>query len=371
MRGRYGNFPKHIELFDLFEDFREDPDILEELSEASDAGMDYLLEGSGAPEGRVSFPFFLQTMIRTRLRSRFTTAASVWDQYVGEETAQDFREHTVHSLGPIEGIRGIPEFGEYPRLRSSEEGGPSFMVGKYGGIYAITYELIVNDDTGLMLDRIPGELGEEMANYLNQAVVAFIESNPTYIDGDPFFGEAHGNEVTGADADPTEDNLAALLDILRLRRNKQGRVLNLKPRRLLVRNPSTKLVFDKIIRSQTTGVRADAKDMAEAGTKFAPGTDNPLANAIPADATIEDPYLNDPNDYYLLADADKRPPFVAAFLRGQKVPYIFQKDDGMNGLGGGGKDPYLMNIDEIPFKIRHVWGVAAGEPFAAIRARPS
>ncbi|MGH2939453.1 MAG: hypothetical protein ACRDPE_15200 [Solirubrobacterales bacterium] len=371
MRGRYGHFHKHLELFDLYEDFRDDPEILEALNEADDDG--YLLEGSGAPEGRVSFPFFLQTMIRTKLRAQFTTAASVWDQYVGIENAQDFRQHTVHSLGPIRGIEGIPEFGEYPRLRSSEEGGPSYMVGKYGGIYAITYELIINDDTGEMLNRIPAALGQSMSDYLNQAVVAFIESNPTYIDGQPFFGEAHKNEVTGADAEPTEDNLAALLDMLRLRRNAEGFPLNIKPRRLLVRNPSTKLLFDKIIRSQTTGIRADAKDMAEAGTRFAPGTDNPLANAIPADATIEDPYLNDPNDWYLLADADARPAFVAAFLRNQRVPYIFQKNDGVSavGAGAGGDDPYMFNIDEIPFKIRHIWGVSAGEPFAAIRARPS
>lgn len=368
MRGRYGNFHKHLDLFDMFEDFRDDPDILEALLEADDG---YLLEGSGAPEGRVSFPFFLQTIIRTKLRQRFTSASAVWDQYVGIENAQDFRENTVHSLGAIRGIQGIPEFGEYPRLRSSEEGGPSYMVGKYGGIYAITYELIINDDTGLMLDRIPGELGRSMSDYLNQAVVAFIESNPTYIDGNPFFGVAHGNEVTGEDADPTEDNLAAILDTLRLRRDKDGIPMNVKARRLLVRNPSTKMLFDKIIRSQTTGIRADAKDMAEAGQRFAPGTMNPLENALPADATIEDPYLNDPNDWYLLADADQRPAFVAAFLRNQRTPYIFQKNDGMSGVGGGGDDPYLLNIDEIPFKIRHVWGVAAGEPFAAIRARPS
>lgn len=369
MRGRYGNWHKHLELFDLFEDFRDDPDILEAMTEADEDG--YLMEGSGAPEGRVSFPFFLQTMIRTKLRARFTTAASVWDQYVGLENAQDFREHTVHSLGAIRGIEGIPEFGEYPRLRSSEEGGPSFMVGKYGGIYAITYELIINDDTGLMLDRIPSELGQAMSDYVNQAVVAFIESNPTYIDGEPFFGTAHANEITGLDADPTEDNLASILDMLRLRRDVNNIPLNIKPRRLLVRNPSTKLLFDKIIRSQTTGIRQDAEKMAEGGQRFAPGTDNPLANAIPADATIEDPYLNDPNDWYLLADADARPAFVAAFLRNQRTPYIFQKHDGMSGVGGGGEDPYLLNVDEIPFKIRHVWGVAAGEPFAAIRARPS
>jgi hypothetical protein len=369
MRGRWGNFGKHLEVFEMYKDFREDPTIMEALLEADDDG--YLLEGSGAPEGRADFPFFLQTMIRTRLRARFTTAAAVWDQYVGEENAQDFREHTVHSLGSIRGIEGIPEFGEYPRLRSSEEGGPSFMVGKYGGIYAITYELIINDDTGLMLDRIPGELGIAMSDFVNQAVVAFIESNPTYFDGNPFFSEARGNEVTGEDADPTEDNLAALLDILRLRRNADGIPLNVKPRRLLVRNPSTKLLFDKIIRSQTTGIRADAKEMGEAGQRFGPGTMNPLENAIPADATIEDPFLNDPNDWYLLADADTRPAFVAAFLRNQKTPYIFQKNDGMRGVGGAGEDPYLLNIDEIPFKLRHVFGVSAGEPFAAIRARPS
>lgn len=369
MRGRWGHYGKHLEIFEMYKDFREDPAILEALMEADSDG--YLLEGSGSPEGRASFPFFLQTMIRTRLRARFTTASPVWDQYVGMENAQDFREHTVHSLGSIRGIEGIAEHGEYPRLRSSEEGGPSFMVGKYGGIYAITYELIINDDTGEMLDRIPGDLGEAMSDYLNQAVTAFIESNPTYIDGKPFFGADHANEVTGEDADPTEDNLAALLDLIRLRRNADGIPLNIKPRRILVRNPSTKLLFDKIIRSQTTGIRRDAKEMAEAGDSFAPGNFNPLVNALPPDATIEDPFLNDPNDWYLLADADRRPPFVVAFLRNQKTPYIFQKNDGMRGVGGGGEDPYLLNIDEIPFKIRHVWGVSQGEPFAAIRARPS
>lgn len=369
MRGRWGHYGKHLEILEMYKDFRDDPAILAALTEADSDG--YLMEGSGSPEGRASFPFFLQTMIRTRLRARFTTAASVWDQYVGTENAQDFREHTVHSLGSIRGVAGIPEHGEYPRLRSSEEGGPSFMVGKYGGIYAVTYELIINDDTGEMLDRIPGDLGEMMSDYLNQAVTAFIESNPTYVDGNPFFGEAHKNEVTGEDADPTEDNLAALLDLIRLRRNADGIPLNIKPRRILVRNPSTKLLFDKIIRSQTTGIRRDAKEMAEAGDQFAPGNFNPLVNALPPDATIEDPFLNDPNDWYLLSDADARPPFVVAFLRNQKTPYIFQKNDGMRGVGGGGEDPYMLNIDEIPFKIRHVWGVSSGEPFAAVRARPS
>lgn len=364
----YGKFHKHLELFELFKGFRADPEKALEMWEGDEDLAYALQEGSGAPEGRVDFPIFLQTVIRHKLRERFRMMAAVWDSYVGIENAQDFREHTVSQLGGIRGIEGIPEYGEYPRMRSTEEGGPSFAVGKYGGIYSITYELIINDEVGKMLSRIPSELGRAMAEYVNQAVVAFIESNPTYIDGKAFFHAEHNNEITGAEATPNETNLAAVLDLLKLRRDSDGIPIVVEPRRLLVRNPSTKMLFDKIIRSQTTGVASEVT--AVGAPKFAPGTYNPLFNALPPDATIEDPWLNDPNDWYLLADANDRPAFVAAFLRNQRDPAIFLKDDGMRGVGGGGSDPYLMNVDEIPFKIRHVFGVAAGEPQAIIRARP-
>lgn len=367
-RNRYGRWGKHLEIFEMFDDFRKDPAVLSSLAEADADLAGVLQEGSGAPEGRVDFPIFLQTVIRHRLRERFRTVAAVWDSYVGIENAQDFREHTVSQLGGIRGIDGILEYGEYPRMRSTEEGGPSFAVGKYGGIYAITFELIINDEVNRMLSRIPKELGRSMAEYVNQAIVAFFESNPTYIDGQPFFGAAHENEVTGEAAIPNEDNLAALLDMLKLRRDAEGVPIVVEPRRILVRNPSTKMLFDRIIRSQTTGVTSEVT--AAGAPTFAPGTLNPLANALPPDATVEDPWLNDPNDWYLLADANDRPAFVAAFLRNQRDPAIFLKDDGMRGVGGGGSDPYLANIDEILFKIRHIFGVAAGEPQAAIRARP-
>lgn len=368
MPRRWGNYGKHLELFEFFEDARRDPGLLRELAVEDPDAPAFLQEAAGAPEGRVDFPIFLQTVIRHRMRERFRSVAAAWDRYVGFETAQDFREHTVSQLNAIRGIEDIPEGDEYPRLRSGEEAGPSYSVGKYGGIYAVTYELIVNDEVNRILNRIPQELGRSMAEFVNQTVVAFIESNPDYIDGDPFFGVAHDNEVTGADAAITEDNLAALLDKLRLRRDADDVPIVVEPRRILVRNPSAKMQFDKIIRSQTTGVRQDA-DAVGAPTFF-PGTDNPLANVLPADATIEDPWLNDPNDWYLLANADDRAPFVAAFLRNRRDPYIFQKDSGMRGVGGGGTDPYEMEVDEIPFKIRHVFGVAMGEPQAVIRARP-
>lgn len=363
----YGHWGKHLETFEAFKDFRADPRIQEAFAEDLD---DSLQEAGrdGAPEGRVSFPIYLQTVIRHRIRERFRNRAAQWQGYVGFENAQDFRETTVSQLNAIRGFDGVEEHGEYPRLRSSEEEGPPFAVGKHGGIYGVTYELVINDEQDRILNRIPRELGRSAAEYQNQIVVAFIESNPTYIDGTPFFHASRGNEVTGALATPSEDNLATILDTMATRRDADGMPIIIEPKKLLVRNPSTKWVFDRILRSTNTGVRQDA-DAVGAPT-FKEGNINPLAGVLPANATMVDPWLSDANDWYVLADADDRPAFVVAYLRNRRAPSIFLNDPGMRGIGGGGADPYTMDFDEIPYKLRHVFGVSQGEPLAAVRARP-
>lgn len=366
---RYGEWGKHIELFDRFDAFRKNPKVLEAATAGTLAGMTGALqEGSGSPEGRVDFPIFLQTVVRHRLRERFKTVESKYDSYVGFESARDFREHTVSSLGAIRGFGGVGEHGEYPRLQSSEEEGPPFSVAKWGGIYAVTYELVINDETDKILNRIPIELGRSAGEYIAQVIVAFIESNPTYMDGLAFFHASRGNIRTGAEATPTEDNLMAALDQMTLRRDKDNIPIQITPRRILVRNPSLKRKFDAMIRSQLTGVRSEVTD-AEA-PNFAPGTSNAVYNVLPPDAVIEENWLNDPEDWYVMADADERPPFVQAYLRGQRQPSIFLKDSGMRGLGGGGTDPYSMDFDEVPYKLRHVSGTAAGEPLAAMKMQP-
>lgn len=367
-KGRYGDWGKHIEMFEVFDAFRKNPRVLEELFGGSDAYKSALQEGSGAPEARVDFPIFLQTVVHHRIRDRFKTASSEWEKFVGIESAQDFREHTVSSLGAIRGFKPVGEAEPYPRLRSSEEEGPPFSVGKWGGIYALTMELVINDEMDRLLNRIPGELGEAASEYITELVIAFIESNPTYIDGLPFFHASRQNNVTGASADPTEDNLMAQIDVMKLRRNSENKPITIVPRRILVRNPSLKAKFDAMIRSQTTGVRSEVT--AVGAPEFAPGTDNAVANVLPPDAVVQDSWLNAPNDFYLMADAQKRPPFVVAFLRGQRTPQMFLQDSGMRGVGGGGADPYSMEFDEIPYKLRHFTGVASGEPLAATRFQP-
>lgn len=362
---RYGNWGKHIELFELWESFNEDPAVVEE--------WDSLMEGTGAPEGRADFPIFLQTVVRNRMRERFATVAAKWDRYMGIESAQDFREHTVTQMNGIRGIGPVNEDGEYKRLRSNEEPGPSFAVGKHGGTYAVTMELVINDETDYILNRAPREMGRAMGEYISQAVIAFIESNPTYpVDGNPFFGTEHDNEVTATDADPNETNLLAILDLMKLRRDSDGIPFTVEPNRIVVRTPSQKGTFDRIIRSQLTGVMdTSVTNKSTTFGQFFTGNINPAYNVLPPDAVIDEPWLNDPNDYYVFGNAADRPPFVIAFLRGRRDPFIGLKDQGVRDAMGAGSDPYSWWFDSIDYKIRHFFGVATGEPLAAVRARPS
>lgn len=358
---RYGNWGGRRELFELYLSATKDDQVAESLG--------FLQEGSGAPEGRADFPYFLQTVIRSRMRERFATVASKWQQYAGVESAQDFREHRVTQMNGLRGMGPVPENGEYPRMRSTEAAGPSFSVAKHGGVYGITYELIVNDETDYILNRTPAEIGRTSAEYKNQVLVAFIESNPVYSpDGAVFFSAGRGNEYTGLTATPSEDNLATMLEAMAVRRDPlTGTPYSITPDRILVRGWRQKLRFQQILRSSET-VQAEG---GISNNVFGRGKDNPLSYGIlPPDAVIDEPWLNDPTDYYILGNAADRPAFIMAFLRGRQEPFIGIKDPGVRAALAAGTDPYSWDFDTVDFKVRDVFGTSVGEPQAAIRARP-
>lgn len=369
---RYGRWGKHIELFELWQAFNEDPAV-RDVFKAELAEADTLQEGTGAPEGRADFPIFLQTVIRHRMRERFRGVAAKFGQYTGTENAQDFRTHTVSQLNGIRGIGPVNEDGEYRRLRSAEEGGPSYAVAKHGGTYAVTMELVINDDADQILNRTPREMGRSMGEYVSRVVIAFIESNPTYsVDGAAFMSAGRGNERVGATAQPNETNLLSVLDQMKLRRDPDGVPFTVEPNKILVRTPSQKATFDRIIRSQLTGVNDTSTTNTALGYgAFFTGQYNPAYNVLPPDAVIDDPWLNDPDDWYVFANAQDRPAFVVAYLRNNREPFIGIKDQGVRDAMGAGTDPYSWWFDTIDYKIRHIFGAAAGEPFAVFRNRPA
>lgn len=369
-RGRYGIWGKHLDLFEMYESWRDDDEVQSALAESEDYDGP-LNEGTGSPEGRADFPIFMLTTIRHQMRAAFTRRAAVWDQYLGVENAEDFRTHTVSQLNGLTGMGPVAEFDEYPRIRSSEEMGPPFSVGKHGGIYSVTYEMIVNDDVNLILNRTPTELGKMSAAYVSQVAVAIVETNANWIDGNPFFtatpreGLPVGNLLTGAAAEPTEDNLVSVIEQMQETTDSEGFPIDITPSNILTRSQRVRYNFKRIMRSQETGARVDNPS----GTTVDKGTLNPLyGDELLPGTVIVEPYLQDPNNWILFADVS-RPAFVIAFLRNQREPFIGIMKSQVEAVGGGADDPYMLDIDELPHKIRHVFGCAQGDPRAAILAQ--
>lgn len=366
----YGNYGKHVELFRLFESWRDDPKVNEALVQE---GMLQEASGVGAPEGRADFALYLLTITRHQIRQGFKRRESVWERYMGVERAEDFRQHTSSELGSITGIGPVPEFDEYGRMKSSEFPGPSFSVGKHGGIYGITYETVINDQPGELLNRIPTEMGRASSAYVSQSIAALIEANGNWSDGLPFFtatareGLPLGNEVTGSGAEPSEDNLISMVAAIRGTVDREGFPIDIEPGSVLTKDERVAAAFRRILRSQETGTTTGTQTSATTADK---GTYNAAQGLLGDDPVIIEPYLKDPNDWILFAKTNPgRAAFIIAFLRDQRVPTILLLNPGWAGANGGSKDPYTTDFDEILFKLRHVFGVAQGDPRAARRAR--
>lgn len=374
MRTRHRSaFGPHNSLIEMWQAWLRDPKAMKALAEEEGFELNeaQLAEGTGAPEGRADFPIFLLSIIRRTMRQAFTRRASQWERYMGVERAEDFRQHIVAQLNGLSGMGPVPEFDSYPRIRSSEEAGPPYSVGKHGGIYGVTFEMVVNDDANLILNRTPTELGRMSAAYIAQVVAAMIEANPNYIDGLPFFtatarsGLPAGNEYTGAAAEPTEDNIVQQIEDMRNTTDSEGFPIEINPDIVLTRSERVRLNFKRITRSQETGTTVNDP----AGTTADKGRLNVLNDeTLAPDAVVVEPYLKDPNDYILLNEVG-RAAFRIAFLRDQREPFIGIARAAVESVNGGAPDPYTLDFDELPYKVRSVFGTALGDPRAARRAR--
>jgi hypothetical protein len=378
-RGNWGRVGKHLDLYERFESWREDEDAMRALAEAegwdeelAEADAIPVARGSGAPEGRADFPMFLLSQIRYTLRQGFNRRAAQWQSYMGVEQAMDFRLHTVSALNGLTGMGPVDEYGEYPRARSSEEAGMPYSIGKHGATYGVTFEMVVNDQANIILNRTPSELGRMSAAYIAEACTALIESNPNWIDDHPFFtpeareGLPDGNQVTGSEATPTEDNLVAILERMTDTVDPEGFPIDIQPQSILTRSEANRLIFKRVLRSQETS----SQDTNMSPDHFPRGTLNPLNgdSLMPADAVIVEKYLKDATNWIVTADTS-RPAWIIAFYLNQQQPYIGIEDNGMrNANGGGNSDPYTLDWDEIKFKIRQLFGVALGDPRSAHQA---
>jgi hypothetical protein len=357
-RNEFGQWGGRVPLFDAWQEWADNGQ--ERLQEAADQGLE-LVEA----DTRFDFPNYLYGPISTSLWGSYTEIAPQYRRYARIENLPDLRERRLRGLNAVRGMSYVGENGEYTEGRRTERPSAGLIVDKYGFVYKITMEAIINDESGELLNRIPGEMGRDAAIFVANTVVALIESNPTAPDGNPFFSAGRGNQTTNA---LSEDSLADAATFFDHMVDDSGYPVMVRVGSLVVKNTRLQMVAARIINSTLTGVSVTYAGAPGAGTNiFDKGNINPLNGIMPGDAIVKERFFSDSNDWYMFADPSDVPAFAIGFLRGNETPFVGLKEPYVRSAMGPGVDPYTFEFDSLDFKVRHFFGCAAVDPRGAYR----
>jgi hypothetical protein len=344
----YGDFGRPIRLLEAYREWRD-----ERMLEEADSKAD--------------FASFLYGPVRQSMWNGYSRAQAQYQRYTREESAPDFRDRRLRGLNGLLGIGYVGDHGAYNSLTRSERPTAHLAVDTYGGVYSITRQAIINDDSNELLNRNPADMGYSAGVFILQAVIAMIQNPGNAGDGAPFYqASPRGNQVVTA---LSEDSLADAIGFMETQRDDDGRQIVVTPSILVVRTARMQMIAQRILNSTQTGTNIQYTGAAGVGAAvFDKGTINPLAGILPADGVIRDPWFTDDNDWYLFADPNDVPAFAVGFLNGQSEPQVMLRDPMVRMALGAGQDPYSFELDAVEFKVRCDFGVAPVDPRGAYRA---
>lgn len=371
MRRRgYGIWGRQIPLFEAWEEWAEvKQDELTSLEEAAANGDADAVELLEEVETRFDFPNFMFGPVSTSLWHGYSQVAPQYRRYARIENLPDLRERRLKGLNQVRGMAYVGENGEYVEGRRTERPSAGLMVDKYGFVYKITMEAILNDETGELLNRIPGEMGRDASIFVANTLIALIESNPTAPDGNPFFGSPRNNQSTAL---LSEDSLADGIQFMDSMTDDSGYPITVRVGALVVRSTRDLMTASRIVNSTLTGATINYTGAAGAGSGvFDKGTINPLQGILPSDGIVKEVFFTDSNDWYLFANPNDVPAFALGFLNGNEQPFVGLKDPMVRSAMGPGVDPYTFEFDSIDFKTRHFFGAAAVDPRGVYRGHPA
>lgn len=263
-------------------------------------------------------PYILANVANKSLFAGWDTAPETWKTWAGTDQVSDFKTHSLPRASEISDLEEIPESGEY-RYGKITEGQEQYSIAKYGKLFAITRETIINDDLGA-LTRIPAMHGESASRKVADVIYAVLTANAAMGDGTALFHADHANFVAnGAGAIPGQLTIANMILAMKLQKDLQGlRRLNIQPKYVIMPvalEGAAEVFFQTIQFSDSDTVATDSSLAATrkniyAGTYF---------------TRVYEPRLDDSDAAAWFGAAMKGKTVVAFFLNGVETPYLEQR----------------------------------------------
>ena len=245
-----------------------------------------------------------------------------------EGELNDFKESERYRLTDVGDLTPVAPDGELKHGGLTEEKATN-QLDTYGKMFALTRQMIINDDLGAFI-KVPDGMGARAARKIDQLFFTRLLSNPVQTDGSALFSAAHANYMSGAASalDPT--SLAAGVQLFLDQVDADGQPINIAPKFLLVPTPLKMTAAELLNSTFLMSVGSTAKQRI------------PTYNALADDnlTPVVSPYMSNSaytgystTAWYLFADPAIVDTFEIGYLRGQRTPTIEQTATDFNTLG--------------------------------------
>lgn len=261
------------------------------------------------------FPNLFGSAMYRAIMERFRIMSSPLKQLSLQRNAIDFRPVQYVRPGEAPLLEKVVEGASINYGTTNEETIPQFIVETYAKMFAISRQMIINDDLGAFTDFIRA-FADAAAGTENALFFALLSANSyggmKLNDGKNLFHADHGNKAASG-ALPSVATLSAARLAMRTQKNVNGKATAGVVPLYLVVGPALETTAQQVVAEINATKTEDV---------------NPFSGQL--EVMVENQYSG--NGWWLFGDPTIRPPLIHGYLNGATGPVV-ESRDGWNVLG--------------------------------------
>lgn len=309
------------------------------------------------------FPILLGSIFEQELITQYNNVTLDWKEYIGTGRQSDFRPKNIVNLhGLTKPLTQVAEHQEY-KYGSMVESKVQTTLKKYGKLYGLTMEAIINDRYGAFKDlATPLAKAATKTEYKLETGTFVSATGPNPL----LFGAPVTNPIDGVSISNlfnlplNADNLAMIVGFLRGQTDADGDPILFNTLHVVV-PPALEFQLwtllsaaqQIVLNGGTTAAGKATQTLTTSENMLLRYTIKPHVNAyLPA----IDKSGNVNKTWYVFVDPTEVTAGIVQYLTGHETPEVFVKASNQLSAGGGAAGPESFENDTQDWKVRMVLG---------------
>lgn len=272
------------------------------------------------------------------LLAGYDEAPFTWDIWARQgQSVADFKNINRIRYSESPDLLMVPEGKEYKEGKTSDAK-ESYAVEKFGRMFSITWETVVNDDLDA-ISRVPQMHGNAARRTQNKKVYEVLTANAAMADRTALFASGHSN-LAGSGAAPSVSTLNAMFTAMRTQTGLEGEIIGVMPRFLIVPAALEATALELFTSTGRPDVGGDTTGNSGVQNIYGPGGRRSIE-------VVSEPQLdgNSSTAWYVAADNASIDTVELTFLAGEESPVLESEWD--------------FDKDCYKYKVRQTFGTKA------------